>query len=409
MLANGTSSPEAVREVVTAGARAVLVDGPLPAGSLGIDEPVEIPILGLAQPAAASVRSALERGIPVTLSVGAAAFEDNPDAAAIAPFSSEGLALDGGIKPELAAAGVGLATADPGRSEGGAARYGAISGTSAAAALVAGAAATLAQARPDLDAAALKSALVATARPLGPVGGGGAGLVDPSAAAAAELVADPPAAGLGAVLVEDSEVGRVITLRNVSSRLLRIQVDPGRADAADLTIVAVPRALRLRPGASAEIVVTASVPLLPRAPAALNGTLRIRVAGGSAVRVPWSIAVPVAARPLLGRVRISRRSFTPSDVDPAVLTIVAGRIDGTPARPQLLPLEQLEVLLLRGTRTLGSLARVRNVLPGRYSFGITGRGPGGRRLRPGAFALRVIATPVGGGKADERTIPFAIE
>ena len=409
LLANGTSSPEAVREVVTAGARAVLVDGPLPAGSLGIDEPVEIPILGLAQGVATSVRSALARGIPVTLSVGAAAFEDNPDAAAIAPFSSEGLALDGGVKPELAAAGVGLATADPGRSEGGAARYGAISGTSASAALVAGAAATLAQARPDLDAAALKAALVATARPLGPVGEGGAGLVDPSAAAAAELVADPPAAGLGTVLAEDSDVGRTITLRNVSSRPLRVQVDPGRVDAADITIEALPRALRLRPGKSAEVVVTARVPLLPKAPAALNGMLRVRVAGGSTVRVPWSIAVPLNARPLLGRVRISSRSFAPSDVDPAVLTIVAGRIDGTPDRPQLLPLEQLEVQLIRGTKTLGSLARVRDVLPGRYAFGITGRGPGGGRLRAGTFALRVIATPVGGGDTDERTIPFTIE
>lgn len=409
LLANGTSSPEAVREVVTAGARAVLVDGPLPAGSLGIDEPVEIPILGLVQAVATSVRSALARGIPVTLSVGAAAFEDNPDAAAIAPFSSEGLALDGGVKPELAAAGVGLASADPGRSEGGAARYGAISGTSASAALVAGAAATLAQARPDLDAAALKAALVATARPLGPVGEGGAGLVDPSAAAAAELVADPPAAGLGTVLAKDSDVGRIITLRNVSSRSLHVQVDPGRVDAADITIEALPRALRLRPGASAEVVVTARVPLLPKAPAALNGMLRLRVAGGSTVRVPWSIAVPLNARPLLGRVRISSRSFAPSDVDPAVLTIVAGRIDGRPDRPQLLPLEQLEVQLTRGTKTLGSLARIRDVLPGRYAFGITGRGPGGVRLRAGTFALRVIATPVGGGDTDERTIPFTIE
>ena len=250
LLPNGTSSPEAVRELVTAGARAVLVDGALPAGSLGIDEPIEVPILGLSHRVATAVRSALARGIPVTLSVGAAAFEANPDTAAIAPFSSEGLALDGGVKPELAAAGVGLATSDPGRSQGGTARYGAISGTSAAAALVAGAAATLAQARPDLDAAALKAALVATARPLGPVGEGGAGLVDPSAAAAAEIVADPPAVGLGTALAEDSVVGRTITLRNVSTRSLRVEIDPGRGDAADTTVVAVPRALRLRPGTS---------------------------------------------------------------------------------------------------------------------------------------------------------------
>ena len=87
----------------------------------------------------------------------------------------------------MSAAGVGLATSDPGRNEDGAARYGTLSGSSAAAALAAGAAALLAQARPDLDAAGLKQALVATARRSG---GASVGTVDPSAAAAVELVAD---------------------------------------------------------------------------------------------------------------------------------------------------------------------------------------------------------------------------
>ena len=58
LLPRGTSSPEAVREVLTAGARAVLVDGPLPAGSLGTDGPVEVPILGLSADGADAVRAA---------------------------------------------------------------------------------------------------------------------------------------------------------------------------------------------------------------------------------------------------------------------------------------------------------------------------------------------------------------
>ena len=49
-----------VRELAAAGVRAVLVDGIVPAGSLGVDEPVEVPILGLAsdgrRPSAASAR-----------------------------------------------------------------------------------------------------------------------------------------------------------------------------------------------------------------------------------------------------------------------------------------------------------------------------------------------------------------
>ena len=124
------------------------------------------------------------------------------------------------MKPELAAAGVGLATSVPGRAEGGAARYGTVSGTSAGAAVIAGAAALLADARPDLDAAALRSALVATARPVrgGDLGAGGAGTPDLERAAAVELVADPPLVGLGAALDANAEVGRTITLRNVSRR-----------------------------------------------------------------------------------------------------------------------------------------------------------------------------------------------
>ena len=118
LLPRGTSSPEAVREVVAAGARAVLVDGPLPAGSLGTDGPVEVPILGLSANGADAVRAALRRAVPVTLAVGAAAFDANAGRGEVAPFSSEGLAFDGGPKPDLNAAGIGLATSDPGPQRG---------------------------------------------------------------------------------------------------------------------------------------------------------------------------------------------------------------------------------------------------------------------------------------------------
>ena len=176
LLPTGPTTPEVVRELAAAGVRAVLVDGPIPAGSLGVDEPVEVPIVGIPSETAAEVRAALAAGRPVELAVGAAAFEANPALRAVASFSSTGLALDGGARPALAAPGVGLVTSVPGRSEGGAARYGTISGSSAAAAVVAGAAALLADARPDLDAGALRGALVATARR--GVSGAGTGLVD---------------------------------------------------------------------------------------------------------------------------------------------------------------------------------------------------------------------------------------
>ena len=90
-----------------------------------------------------------------------------------------------------------------------------------------------------------------------------------------------------------------------------------------------------------------------------------------------------------------------------MLTVVAGRVDGTAERPQLLPLEQLAIELYRGDKYLGRLALVRDLLPGRYAFGITGRGPGGRRLPRG-----LLAPPHGDadrrGGTDEQIVPFTI-
>jgi minor extracellular serine protease Vpr len=405
LLPRGTSSPEAVREVVTAGARAVLVDGPLPAGALGTDGPADVPILGLGAADADAVRRALRASVPVQLWVGAAAFDANEGLGAPAPFSSEGLSFGNGPKPEVSAAGVGLATADPGRDEDGAARYGTLSGSSAAAAVTAGAAALLAEARPDLDAAGLKQALVAAAWRTGASGG----QIEPAIAVAAELVAQPSYVGLGAAFAENSTVKRRIALRNVSRRALEITIEPGTADAADITVETRPRTARVKPGASLTVLVSAAVPLLPRAPSSLGGVLRVKVKGGSTLQVPWTIAVPVPKPDLITTARLSSATFTPSDVEPSVLTVVAGRVGGTAERPQILPLAELSIDLLRGDRELGRLASIRDVLPGRYAIGITGRGPRGKRLPPGKYTLRITAIPVGGAAADEQTVPFTVD
>ena len=97
-----------------------------------------------------------------------------------------------------------------------------------------------------------------------------------------------------------------------------------------------------------------------------------------------------------------------SDRKPAVLSLVAGRVDGSAERPQLLPLARLEIELYRGKRRVGTLVRLRDVLPGRYAFGLTGRGPHGARLPKGPYVLRVLGVPVGGGPATTRSIPFRL-
>lgn len=405
LLPRGVTSPEAVREAAAAGAHAVLVDGPLPAGALGLDEPVEIPIVGLPAGVAETVRAQRRAGRPVSVSLGASELGVNPGLAAVAPFSSRGLAFDGGLKPEVAAPGVGLGTADPGREEGGAARYGAVSGSSAAAAVVAGAAALLAQARPDLDAAALKGALVGTAAPVGGEAvATGAGLVDVDAAAAVEVVADPGTATLAAGATGGTTA--VLRVRNVSTRTLAVGLaaDSGGAARVELT----PRSLELRPGAAARVTVAVRPAGRPRPPTALRGTIRLKPANGLWLRVPWVLAVPASGRALLSRVRLSRRAFEPSDREPALLALTAGRVDGTLERPQVIAVERLDVELLREGKRRGLLARVRHLLPGRYAFGITGRDALGRRLGAGDYALRVVAHPAGGGEPDEVRVPFRI-
>jgi minor extracellular serine protease Vpr len=405
LLPSGPTTPEAVRELAAAGARAVLVDGPIPAGSLGVDEPVEVPIVGITARSAADVRSALGEGIPVELGVGAAAFGANPELGAPASFSSTGLSLDASQGPAIAAPGVGLVTSVPGRNEGGVARYGTISGSSAAAAVTAGAAALVAQARPDLDAAGLRGALVASAR-RGP-GGVDPGLVDPAGASSIELVADPPTVSFGALVDARDRRKAKVTLRNVTRRVVIAELRPG-ASAAGVTVDALPVRLALQPGAAKVVTLTLKASVRPAAPGALSGAIRAVVGPGVRLRIPWTAAVPVTDRPVLSRVALSSDAFVASDREPAVLRLVAGRVDGSRDRPQVLPLSELVVDLYRGERRVGTLARLRDVLPGRYAFGLTGRGPRGARLPSGTYELRVIGKPVSGAAPTVVNVAFRL-
>ena len=361
--------------------------------------PADVPILGLTAGAADAVRASLRKSIPVSLAVGSAAFDENADRGATAPFSSEGLSFDGGPKPEVSAPGVGLATSDPGRDEDGAARYGTLSGSSAAAALTAGAAALLAQARPDLDAGGLKQALVASART---AGGGRQPTMStrPPPPRPSSSRRRPPSAS--APRSKDTTVSRYVTLRNVSRRALDVTIQPGTADAADITVDTDPHGAPAPSRCLARGPRRGRVPFLPRAPSALGGALRVRIRGGSTLQIPWTIAVPLPKPDLIAVARLSSRSFSPSDAEPAVLTVVAGRVDGTAERPQLLPLRMLAIDLYRGKREVGRLAQIRDVLPGRYAFGITGRGPRGGRLPKGDYVLAHPRGPrrqVGGRRA----------
>jgi hypothetical protein len=73
-----------------------------------------------------------------------------------------------------------------------------------------------------------------------------------------------------------------------------------------------------------------------------------------------------------------------------------------------LPLARLEIVLYRGKRRVGTLVRLRDVLPGRYALGLTGRGPRGARLPKGRYVVRVLGVPVGGGPATVHSVPFRL-
>jgi hypothetical protein len=133
------------------------------------------------------------------------------------------------------------------------------------------------------------------------------------------------------------------------------------------------------------------------------------IAGGGQVRLPWAISFGPAKVDLLGRATLAARSFKASDVNPTLLSVDAGRVLEVEGRREIRPLSILDVQLWRADGTqVGLLARLRDVLPGHYTFGLTGRGPDGQLLPPGEYVVRVVGWPVENGRASHRRLPFSL-
>ena len=64
--------------------------------------------------------------------------------------------------------------------------------------------------------------------------------------------------------------------------------------------------------------------------------------------------------------------------------------------------------LWRGGTRLGLLTRRRELLPGRYTFGLTGRGPTGARLRRGTYTIRLLAFPGDGTRKQADSIEYRV-
>ncbi|HVH51132.1 MAG TPA: S8 family serine peptidase, partial [Gaiellaceae bacterium] len=407
-LVRGGASPGlAAERAVAAGARAVLLYGlraPLPAGGLGLDESAAVPIVSVRNEVA---RAVLE-GDGATVTLGNVESVPNAARGTVASFSSAGLAYDARVKPELVAPGVGLATADPGAS-----RFVTVNGSSAAAAVVAGAAALVVQARPTLSAGALKAVLVGTSRPLArtPVAAQGAGLVNAGRAVASELAAAPAALALGRITGPVWSAENTFTLTNLSKRALtvRLHAVSQQEGAAQIGLRIMPSRAALRAGQRIVVHVHATLASTLLGRAQTDGAIVARVAGAGQTRIPWSVPFELATPGLIGSATLSDKEFAASDEAPTLLSVDAGRVLADAGYLEIRPVRRLDIALAYADGTpVGLLVRVRDLLPGRYAFAITGRGPDGKLLAPGKYLLTISAYPVGDGLPSVTQLPFSL-
>jgi minor extracellular serine protease Vpr len=406
----GSDPRTAIENAVQAGAQAVVVYGTnLPAGGLGLDESVNVPVFSVPARVGELAAASLARGGHPVVSIGLPDTARNGTSAQIAPFSSHGLAFDGRVKPDVAAPGVVLATADAGRNEDGTARFATVNGSSAAAAVVTGAAALLAELRTNLSAWDLKSLLAGTARPLADttVTAQGGGLVDVGAAAAAELTAEPDTLAFGNARGDGWHSLQRLTLHNVSSRLFRVRIRS--VGQGGLEIVPKPKLVRLKSGQSTTVALLARLRGAPPSGGTAEGAVELLPRASQPLRIPWAITFGKSAHATLSEVALSSSSFKPSDTTPAVLSLRAGSLLQTATGPQVQPVARLDFELWRGKERLGLLARLRDLLPGQLALGITGRNPTGKQLPPGLYRIELVALPTGSGPPTRVAVRFRIK
>jgi subtilisin family serine protease len=215
------------------------------------------------------------------------------DADDVTVYSSRGGSDAGLLKPDVVAPGDGIVAARATGTEAGGVvddLHVALSGTSMAAPHVAGAAAVLKQARPELDATALKSALMGSAEPTGAdVWSEGAGRITVPGAIAQQVTATPSVSfGTFSWPHDGESANGTMTYTNAGSDDVTLALATDVTDSADASVA---DAVTL----SADSVVvpaggTASVDVTvadgPGAIGAIGGTLVATGTDGTTVRTP---------------------------------------------------------------------------------------------------------------------------
>ena len=226
------------------------------------------------------------------LTVGAVDRDD-----ALADFSSAGPVYNGfGLKPDITAPGVGISAARADGTGEGDDPYIAYSGTSMAAPHVAGAAALLAQAHPEMTGPELKAALMASALPNDDytVFEQGTGRVDIGRALEATVVPSEGSLDFGFFAYPQSELDpatRQITYRNTSDEAITLDLT-AQADAdgkaADGLSVS-PSTLTVPAGESATATVTVDAAAI--AVGRYTGEVAAALGDGTAVRTPVAFEI----------------------------------------------------------------------------------------------------------------------
>ncbi len=391
------------RQAAAQGAAAVLLYGTseLPAGALGGDDRVGIPVLAIDGALGLRIAQAVAAGQQVTVTAGTAAYAPNALRDAVAPFSSEGLGWDDRLKPDVVLPGVAIIGAEAG---GG---YAAVSGTSVAAAQAAGLVAVLAAQHPDWSAARLRSALISTGTlvrgldaPLAPVQAQGGGRPNAAVASTVTVVASPGSLSLGHPGADGVAHG-TLTIENLTdaARTLTLGLQRDAAgDAAGLTAAIDPARFVLAPHAVATLPVAVRLATPAAAVGVAGGWIVVTPDAGPAQHVPLAVAVP-------GPAVVPIRTAT---LAPAVLA-ADGKVSltlalGSAAAPadgsiQLAAVRKLTLELYRGDKRLAVLYSAGDLLPGRYTFAIRPVGAGGTPLAAGRYRVVVRATGTDGGEA----------
>jgi minor extracellular serine protease Vpr len=417
---DGAPIAQRAAAAASAGASALVLygDGGAPAGAFGLDDRVTLPIAVLPGDQGATAAATLLTGGAVAITFSSEHTDDNPQAGFVTAFSSTGLAFDDSVKPDLVAPGVAVTTAAPG------ARYMAESGTSVAAAQVAGVAALLRQAHPSWSPSVIRGALVGTASPVagdaegdGPaaVEAQGGGAVNPGRAVGAVVVAEPATLTFGLARTAAVNVSRVLTLANTADSTVHVSLALTRDrahDDATVTLTGAPSSIAIPPGSTVPVPLTLHARGLPDQTSVIGGWIVVSLDGGGKLRVPWALS----RNDDLAAGLIGRATLTPALVQPetdgtaaAKLALVVGSArSNASARLQIAPVQRLSVDLYQGSRLLGRIVERHELLPGSYTYGVSGMDPTTRKaLAPGIYRL-VIDAVSADDVTSERQLGFTV-